>query len=177
MAFLGLLTIFDEPLQNFWRWYSVISKFLTRPRVAQRLVPWMTPCWPPIPKELFDAMIALLFPYGHSKSAGIAISPLFSLLRRSLIIVLKPLRATGVSLVNGGTGGCFLWIVAYNWCSIRFWRFSIVHDLGISPYPTGAWAGCSEKGSKENKSSMHFYFLNHFPFTLYQYNAIFPIIL
>ena len=55
------------------------------------------------------------------------------------------IRCKILPLVNGGTGGCFRWIVAYNWCSIRFCLFSIVQDLGISPYPTGVWDGCSEK--------------------------------
>ena len=65
---------------------------------------------------------------------------------------------------NGGNGGCFLWMVAYIWCSFG-WRwvlpllpppllllpvelllppFSMVQDLGISPYPIPfVCGGCS----------------------------------
>ena len=75
---------------------------MTRPKVAQRAE--MGSGGRATAEEA--AMNAFLFAYGQTKSA--AISPLFSLLSRSDIIVSKPFLAAGVSLVNGGTGGCFL---------------------------------------------------------------------
>ena len=167
IALLSYHTIgMSVPLMNFCRWYSVISRFLTRPRVAHLLLllapprwfptttapPWTawTPPWTPPPLgmilKLFFIIVLLLPPllcvevglcvkYGHISEAeaiAMAVSPLLSLLSLSTLVS-KPFLAAGVSVVNGGTGGCFLWIVAYNWCSMRFWRFSIVQDLGISP--------------------------------------------
>ena len=97
---------------NFCLWYSVISRFFIRPNVAH--LPPPIP-YPLVLKLFFKLGFAVVI-YGHiSEAAAMAIaaeaaaaaSPLLSLFSLSALVS-KPFLEAGVSVVNGGTGGCFL---------------------------------------------------------------------